>query len=179
MKHNYDSGKRHHPLTVGEKVYDANVMLVGTIVAIKGQMVYLEMLGNDEQENKKMFDEEITEADCKWKSHAENIYQFADGLVGRDGNPVCYEHMETEDEYPYYSPYLDENLFEFETEKVEKLNEMEKKPTVEEIARIAEGLVIALGEIQNDMRRGNEPPTEEEIDALYEEASKINEYFNG
>ena len=49
----------------------------------------------------------------------------------------------------------------------------------EEMKKIAYGLVIALGEIQNDMRRGNEPPTEEEIDALYEEASKINEYFNG
>ena len=28
--------------------------------------------------------------------------------------PVFYEHIDMEDEYPYYSPYLNENLFNFE-----------------------------------------------------------------
>ena len=111
----YNKKNRNHPLFVGEKVYDCEKQYIGTIVSIKGSMVYLEMQGDDEQENRLMFDCEITEYELSWHSHAKNIYQFAKGIVGRDGNPVCYEHMKTADDYPYYSPYLDENLFSIET----------------------------------------------------------------
>ena len=38
------------------------------------------------------------------------------GLVdSRNENPICYEHNKTRDNYPYYNPFLDENLFGIET----------------------------------------------------------------
>lgn len=116
--------KRHHNLFVGEKVFDLSKGYIGTIKSINDNegggkrdmlVVELEMDGWDEQENLKMFDCEIDENDLKWVSYSFYLYQFADGLVARDGNSVCYEHHKTRDNYPYYSPYLDENLFTFET----------------------------------------------------------------
>ena len=65
-----------------------------------------------------MFDEEITDEELIWETEElDELYQIAWGVYGRDDNLVCYEHIEFEDKYPYYSPYLDENLFEIEVEK--------------------------------------------------------------
>ena len=49
--------------------------------------------------------------------------------------------------------------------------------TKKEIADIAYGLMITIGEIQNDMNRGDMSVTKEEIDNLYDMATDINEYF--
>ena len=108
--------KRNHELYVGERVFDCNEMLVMHVTAINEDgTVELEMLGDDEQENRLMFDSELEEGDYKWTTdEPDMIYQFAKGLVDREGNPVCYEHNDTRDEYPYYAPYLNENLFSFE-----------------------------------------------------------------
>lgn len=108
--------KRNHELYVGEKVFDCNEMLIMHVTAINEDgTVELEMLGDDEQENRLMFDCELEEGDYKWTTdEPDMIYQFAKGLVDREGNPVCYEHNDTEDGYSYYAPYLNENLFSFE-----------------------------------------------------------------
>ena len=108
--------KRNHPLAVGERVYDNETALVGHITAINEDgTINIEMLDFDEQENRKMFDEEFTEDETAWVcDNPDALYQFAPGLVARDGNAVCYEHMPTEDGYPYFSPYLYENLFSVE-----------------------------------------------------------------
>ena len=108
--------KRNHELYVGERVFDCNEMLVMHVTAINEDgTVELEMLGDDEQENRLMFDSELEEGDYKWTTDEPHmIYQFAKGLVDREGNPVCYEHNDTRDEYPYYAPYLNENLYSFE-----------------------------------------------------------------
>ena len=75
----------------------------------------LEMYGWAIEENFKMFDCDIPENEYQWATHRRDmLYQVAEGLVGRDGNIVCYEHNDTEDDYPYFSPYLDENLFSIE-----------------------------------------------------------------
>ena len=121
--------KRHHPLTVGEKVFDIDTWLIYHITAINEDgTISLSMTDYDIAENLKMFDCEITEKDYEYvENNFCGIYQFAKGIVdGREGNPVCYEHdtemgkdsdgyVEGELYYPYYSPYLDENLFAFET----------------------------------------------------------------
>ena len=112
--------KRHHELFVGERVYDTSTECIGTIVSIDGEEIELEMSAEDEAENLKMFNFVATEDEHKWKSKSENIYQFADGLLGRDGKPVCYEHTYTEDNYPYFSPYLYENLYSNEVHKKEE-----------------------------------------------------------
>lgn len=126
--------KRHHPLTVGEKVFDVNMMYVYHITAIDNELgiVYLSMTDEDIAENLKMFDCESQESDYETDSPEQDVYQFAEGIVDRrTEQPVCYEHNteigwgaedeHEEDElfYPYYSPYLDENLFNLEVARVE------------------------------------------------------------
>ena len=106
--------------------------------------ILLEMDGWALEENKKMFDSEIAEDECEWvTNHPDMLYQIAKGLVGRDGNIICYEHGETEDNYPYFSPYLDENLFSFEVFTEDEYNgACEPGGSVEyaqDIVRVIEG----------------------------------------
>ena len=128
--------KRNHPLTIGEKVFDVNMMYIYHIIAIDTDhdIVYLSMTDDDIAENLKMFDCELEEKDYTTDSDELAVYQFAKGIVDRrSGNPVCFEHdteigrgsedyVEGELYYPYYSPYLDENLFTFETMPEEQGN---------------------------------------------------------
>ena len=121
--------KRNHPLTIGEKVFDVNMVYVYHITAIDNELgiVYLSMTDDDIAENLKMFDCELEEKDYTTDSPEIAVYQFAEGIVDRrSGNPVCFEHdteigigadgyVEGELYYPYFSPYLEENLFTFET----------------------------------------------------------------
>jgi hypothetical protein len=125
--------KRNHPLTIGEIVFDVRTQFFGVIVELTEEKAVLDMngkynpkyvpntipMGWCEAEIIKMFDEEITEGELMWETEELNeLYQIAWGVYDcREGNLVCYEHLEFEDKYPYYSPYLDENLFEFEVEK--------------------------------------------------------------
>ena len=120
--------RRTKPLEVGDLVFDYGVQKWGRITGIhleqcdeeeygcKEMLIYdLEMDDWCEQENKRMFDSEIPDDELKWDTACEeDLYAIAEGLVARDGNPVCYEHQKTEDDYPYFSPYLDENLFSIE-----------------------------------------------------------------
>lgn len=108
--------KRNHPLQIGEKVYDLNTQYIYHIIGINGDVILLTMTQSDIEENLKMFDCEITEEEYDYiADNPADIYQFVPNLVARDGNDICYEHNYTEDDYPYYSPYLNENLFTFET----------------------------------------------------------------
>ncbi len=132
--------KRNHPLTIGEKVYDANTMYIFHITAINEDgTIALSMTDYDIAENLKMFDCELTKEDYEFvEDDPCAVYQFAKGIVDRrSGNPVCYEHdttigkgsedyVEGELYYPYFSPYLEENLFTFET-----MPEEQNKPVME------------------------------------------------
>ena len=132
--------KRNHPLTIGEKVFDVNMMYIYHITGIDHErgIVYLSMTDDDIAENLKMFDCELEEKDYTTDSDELAVYQFAKGIVDRrSGNPVCFEHdteigrgsedyVEGELYYPYYSPYLEENLFTFETMPTEQ-----NKPVME------------------------------------------------
>ena len=104
---------RHHPLYVGEKVFDNNEQLICEIVEINGKKVKVSQEKYIE-ENKKMFDFDCEDDAMEWETDDDAIYQFADGVTDREGNPVCYEH--TSSDYPFYSPYLYENLYAFEVE---------------------------------------------------------------
>lgn len=107
---------RHHELTVGERVYDVFSGAWGHITAILGTTVHLTMNDEDVKENEYLTESEVTEEMRSWKtSRLDSIYQYAPGLKGRDGHPVCHEHIELEGEYPYFSPSLDENLYTIET----------------------------------------------------------------
>ena len=122
---------RNHKLTIGEIVFDVNKRVFGVIVELNDNKAVLDMngkysdavpknipIGWCERENKIMFDEEITDDELVWETEElDELYQVAWGVTDREGNVVCYEHIEFEDEYPYYSPYLDENQFNFEVNK--------------------------------------------------------------
>jgi len=117
---------RNHNLRIGEVVFDTDAGFYGVIVELTESSAVLDMNGKIkgvnlpngwcETENKMMFDEEIEEKDLRWECNDLNtLYQVAWGIKdNRTENIVCYEHIEMEDEYPYYSPYLNENLFNFE-----------------------------------------------------------------
>lgn len=108
---------RHHPLYVGEKVYDNNEQLICEVVEINGKKVKVSQEKYVE-ENKKMFDLDCEDDAMEWETEDDAVYQFVDGVTdAREGNPVCYEH--TSIDYPFYSPYLYENLYAFEVEGLE------------------------------------------------------------
>jgi hypothetical protein len=125
---------RKHPLTIGEIVFDVNTRFFGVIVELTDDKAVLDMNGmynNDyvpkdlplgwcEKENRQMFDCEIEENELKWETNElDDLYQVNWNVVDeREENYVCYEHNEMNDDYPYYSPYLDENLFYFETKEI-------------------------------------------------------------
>lgn len=120
--------KRNHPLTVGEVVFDLNHNCFGVITQLIDGYARIDMEGQAsnppikpgwcEHENRTIMDFEIPECEMCWvTSDLDALYQVAWGVKdNRTGNVVCYEHQEFEDAYPYYSPYLEENLYEFETE---------------------------------------------------------------
>ena len=49
--------------------------------------------------------------------------------------------------------------------------------TTKDAAHIAYGLVLILGTIRDEMNKGGIPPTEEEVDSLYDLVTELNEYF--
>ena len=103
---------RHHPLYVGEKVYDNNEELICEVVEINGKKIKVSQEKYVE-ENKKMFDIDCEDDAMEWETEDDAVYQFADGVTdAREGKPVCYEH--TSIDYPFFSPYLYENLYTFE-----------------------------------------------------------------
>ena len=110
--------KRNHPLFIGEVVFDLNKNYFGVITELTDNKAVLDMNGWCEEENRKMFDCEITEDDIVWETDdLDALYQVAWGIKdNRLGEMVCYEHNNTSGNYPYYSPYLEENLYSFEIE---------------------------------------------------------------
>lgn len=121
---------RNHKLKVGEIVFDTDTQFFGVIVELTDKKAVIDMngkpMGNPtmpigwcEMENRMMFDEEIEETETKWEcDNLDTLYQIAWGIKdSRTENIVCYEHLELEDKYPYYSPYLNENLYNFEVEE--------------------------------------------------------------
>lgn len=118
--------KRNHPLTIGEVVFDLNKNYFGVITELTDNKAILDMNGFAngiadgwcEHENLIMFDCEITEDDIVWETDdLDALYQVAWGIRdNRLGEMVCYEHTDISGDYPYYSPYLEENLYSFEVE---------------------------------------------------------------
>lgn len=49
--------------------------------------------------------------------------------------------------------------------------------TKENAKNIAYGLMLIIGTIQDEMNKGGEAPTKEEVDSMYDLAVDLNEYF--
>lgn len=89
---------REKPLSIGGRVFDClEHKCVRIVEFLERGMVRVE-----------------SEDAGTWLTDDGNLYQFVPDMVDtRCEEPVCYEH-EDEIDYPYYSPYLDENLYGFE-----------------------------------------------------------------
>lgn len=109
---------RNHELFIGEVVFDYDMYLIGEITKIENGKVWINQ-GKFTDFNKHCFDNDAeTDADV-WIAKEESVYQIVkDRVDSREWGFICYEHNKTQDDYPYYSPILDENLFEIETEEI-------------------------------------------------------------
>lgn len=117
----YNNPKRVRvkPLAVGDTVFDCEMHLFAVITDIdKFGFVHLDQSKTLEHKQRH-FDCDAELYGATWVvSDTDCLYQLVpDRIDHREGLPICYEHQETQDNYPYYSPYLDENLFLFETER--------------------------------------------------------------
>lgn len=110
---------RVKPLAVGDTVFYSEKHLVAVITEIRPNGVVILNQKDTLAHNRHHFDPEPETEGYTWAVlDPTEIYQFVpDRLDSRMKMPVCYEHNNTQDNYPYYSPYLDENLFLFETER--------------------------------------------------------------
>ena len=72
----------------------------------------------------------------------------------------------------FVTPYLPSHVLE----EAKAIIDKEKENTAVKVD--AYGLMLALGTIQNDFEQGNETVSKDEIDALYDAAVSINEYFD-
>lgn len=116
----YDQPERVRvkPLAVGETVFYSEKNLVAVITEIRPNGVVILSQKDTLEHNHHHFDPEPETEGYTWPVlDPTEIYQFVpDRVDSREKMPVCYEHNKTQDNYPYFSPYLDENLFLFETE---------------------------------------------------------------
>lgn len=114
---------RKNEIQIGERVFDVVQMRAAKVIDIhkdkEDKPVYT--LQADDQWNRTYMDLDTEQDEIQWEPEADSdIYQFVpDRVDHRNGYPVCYEHTDLKTVYPYYCPVLDENLFEFETEKTE------------------------------------------------------------
>ena len=109
---------RNHELFIGEVVFDYDMYLIGEITKIENGKVWINQ-GKFTDFNKHCFDVEAEETPDSWVAKEESVYQIVkDKVDSREWGFICYEHNKTQDDYPYYSPILDENLFEIETEEI-------------------------------------------------------------
>lgn len=95
--------KHNHPFFIGERVWDDYVSEWATVEMLKGDNELV--LKGDGGE--------------LWDAGYAEVYQIAPGLrTVCSGDIVCYEHRETNDEYPYFCPARFENFFSFEVESI-------------------------------------------------------------
>lgn len=109
---------RHHELKKGEMVFDDNNRVWGELIGMANDDETAAILTTRCKELNEELGHDVYAVPDIIFTDFDNVYQIADGLTDRDGNIICHEHH-YEIDYPYYSPYLAENLYESETFKYE------------------------------------------------------------
>jgi hypothetical protein len=101
--------KHNHPFFIGERVWDDDNKEWANVVRVGGEL--------PEEGGDLILLEAPDGRGMTWLTDTASVYQIAEGLrTVNTGDLVCYEHNETEDNYPYYCPFLEENFFSFEVE---------------------------------------------------------------
>ena len=100
--------KHNHPFFIGERVWDDN----------RHEWATVSMFGGSEDDGSNFLVLKNDRGEL-WEALYDDVYQIAEGLrTVNTGDLVCYEHNKTQDDYPYYCPFLEENFFSFEVEGV-------------------------------------------------------------
>ena len=126
--------KHNHPFFIGERVWDDD----------RCEWATVSMFGDSEDEG---FNYLVLKNDRGelWEALYKDIYQIAPGLrTACSGDILCYEHNETEDEYPYYCPALQENFFNIEV--VNTFDEDLTEGTAYELVQKLQDAVLASTE---------------------------------
>lgn len=143
---------RKKELAVGDKVFDLGVGYWGHITAIEGNTIRLFMDDDDLQKNLTYFapygiDKEEYGWEVSEDEEINQLYQIAPGLYGRDENPVCYEHN---NDFPYFSPYLEVSLLAFEVYSKDEFGFTPKK--IVEMIKNGEYPTIAVEDENGELR---------------------------
>lgn len=112
--------KRLRFFRIGERVYNCDyyntdLMGFGKIVLIDGK-----------DEDGMVLEDTIVTLDMSENGNGEtqecgsHIYKIAPRISKQVGEIVCYEHNQTQDNYPYFIPANDENYFKFEIDNVKR-----------------------------------------------------------
>lgn len=132
-----DMAMPEHRVKIGEKVFDYCKEYVCEVVKFLDNGMVLVNKGKFSEHNRNQFDLDEAKDEDEWEVEEGYLYQFADGMIDvREGMPVCIEHMpDTKNNYPYYSPYLQENLFSFEVNVMAHAKNEEEYFTVIRVSR--------------------------------------------
>lgn len=103
-------------LCIGERVFNCDYFSqdlhgYGKILLINNKEVDAELDCDDEDSIILL---EMEDSGSQNEVYANNVYQIAKDLTDKYGETICYEHNETNGEYPYYVPANDENYYGFE-----------------------------------------------------------------
>jgi hypothetical protein len=102
---------RHHELKIGEIVFDYEKRLWGRLLEINGKTA---KVGQRDllKRNIVEIDTDAEKDSEEWTTGVSNLYQQVEDKTDEYGWNICWEHLT--DEYSYYSPSKDENLYECE-----------------------------------------------------------------
>lgn len=119
----YKRATEKRTFVVAELVFDGKKQLFGEVFEVAENKLVIANVGMGFINNIHLL--HGTEEDCvmdkKWECEIADAYKIAVGMQDtREHDVVCYEHTPALVEYPYYSPFLDENLYNFEVEKCHK-----------------------------------------------------------
>lgn len=99
--------KHNHAFAVGEKVWDDENHEWARVVRVGGEL--------PEEGGNLILLEAPDGRGMTWLTAIDSVYQIAPNLrTACSGDIVCYEHNETQDNYPYYCPAREENFFAVE-----------------------------------------------------------------
>lgn len=108
--------------TIGELVYDDEYSEWGFISLINGVCKDASTDNKDDEDDFIITLQDVPYSEVpntEWEQNPRNLYKIADGETFHD-EVVCYEHNETEHDYPFYCPSMQENCFEIECVRTER-----------------------------------------------------------
>ena len=131
--------KHNHPFYIGEKVWDDN----------RTEWAFVSMFGGSKDEGSNFLVLENDNGEL-WEALYDDVYQIAPEFrTACSGDIVCYEHRETMDDYPYYCPELQENMFGIELVNVFDLDLC--TGTALELAKALQDAVLADKDADNNV----------------------------